>query len=332
VPGSIVNPAKLAGKERDSVCEQCHVEGATTVLNPGKDWWDFKPGQALEETQATYIIRSGANESEEVAAVSHAEQLALSACKRANPGKLWCATCHDPHSPAGDHKPEIGQVCRTCHAPLQLSVSHRSRDGDCISCHMPKLRATDISHAAITDHRIPKHPNQHRNSGSELPAAQVVPWRPPDPSVAQRDLALALFNLARMGKPQGDYPKAFSLLVASAPGKSDAAPAAAQGYMLLGSGHAQAAVALFRRAVQSDGQSAEYWLDLGVAEQAAGDSAAAENAMRESIRREPSDYRSYEALSGLLNKEGKKDDAKEVVREFMRLNPQSIVMRLRHGS
>ncbi|MGD0298809.1 MAG: multiheme c-type cytochrome [Bryobacteraceae bacterium] len=40
-PGSIVNPAKLAPDRRDSVCEQCHLEGDTRILNPGRDWWDF---------------------------------------------------------------------------------------------------------------------------------------------------------------------------------------------------------------------------------------------------------------------------------------------------
>jgi hypothetical protein len=142
-----VSPAKRAEKQRDSVCEQCHLEGVTTILNPGKDWWNFKPGEPLEETQAAYVLRGGENETTEVAAVSHLEQLALSACKRANPGKLWCATCHDPHSPAGDHEPEISRVCRTCHARLQLSTSHRRRNEGCVGCHMPKLRATDISHA-----------------------------------------------------------------------------------------------------------------------------------------------------------------------------------------
>ena len=40
----------------------------------------------------------------------------------------------------------------------------------------------------------------------------------------------------------------------------------------------------------------------------------------------------YEALAGILNKEGKKTQAGDVVREFLQVNPQSIVMRLRHGS
>ena len=49
VPGSIVNPAKLHGAARDSICEQCHLSGCDRVLNPGKNFEDFRPGMRLEE-------------------------------------------------------------------------------------------------------------------------------------------------------------------------------------------------------------------------------------------------------------------------------------------
>lgn len=38
VPRSIANPAKLPHIERDSVCEQCHLEGVARILNPGLNW------------------------------------------------------------------------------------------------------------------------------------------------------------------------------------------------------------------------------------------------------------------------------------------------------
>jgi hypothetical protein len=59
VPGSIVNPAKLAPSRRDSVCEQCHLEGEVRILNPGRDWWDFQAGQTTENVFVTYL-RTGA--------------------------------------------------------------------------------------------------------------------------------------------------------------------------------------------------------------------------------------------------------------------------------
>lgn len=329
VPGSIVNPARLSGTERDSVCEQCHLEGATIVLNPGKHWADFKPGQALEQIQVTYLLQS---ENKGAAAVSHAEQLALSACKRNSPAKLWCATCHDPHSSAGDHKQEISQVCGSCHAPDQLAATHKAADTNCVGCHMPKIRATDISHAAITDHRILKRPADEPIRTPANTSQRVVAWKNPAASLTNRDLGLALFNLARSGRPEGSYPDAFRLLSASASPVTDATVQAAQGYMLLGSGHTQSAIECFRRAVADNDASAEYWLDLGVAQQAAADNRAAEQAYRESIQRNPTDYRPYQALAALLKKEGKPDLATQAVQQFLQINPQSILMRLQPGT
>ena len=54
---NIVNPARLSGPARDSVCEQCHLEGERRTLNPGKTLWDYHPGQPLEQTVITWILR-----------------------------------------------------------------------------------------------------------------------------------------------------------------------------------------------------------------------------------------------------------------------------------
>jgi len=52
--GTIINPAKLEPAARDSICEQCHLFGAARVLNPGKNFSDFIPGQRLEDTFTVY--------------------------------------------------------------------------------------------------------------------------------------------------------------------------------------------------------------------------------------------------------------------------------------
>ena len=53
--GNIVNPAKLPAAARDSICEQCHLEGETRMLNPGKRWLDFRPGEPFEQVAVTYL-------------------------------------------------------------------------------------------------------------------------------------------------------------------------------------------------------------------------------------------------------------------------------------
>jgi tetratricopeptide (TPR) repeat protein len=232
----------------------------------------------------------------------------------------------------GDHKPQINQVCGTCHAQAELASTHQLTDTNCVACHMPKIRASDISHAAITDHRILKRPSDEPIHRQTDIGGNVVPWKNPESSLVNRDLGLALFNLARSGRPEGNYPEAFRLLAASASPAADAAVQAAEGYMLLGSGHAQAAIVCFSRAVSDNDQSPEYWLDLGVAQQAAADNTAAEHSFRESIRRNPADYRPYQALAALLKKEGQEGSAAQVTQQFLQIDPQSILMRLRPGN
>ena len=122
---NIINPAKLVRVERDSVCEQCHLEGAVRVLNPGRKWTDFHAGQPAEQTFVTYLLRGGA--SGEVIAVSQEEQLAQSQCAKASGGKLWCGTCHDPHGKAADRVSQIRAICESCHATATLSIAAHPR-------------------------------------------------------------------------------------------------------------------------------------------------------------------------------------------------------------
>ena len=80
---TIVNPAKLEPGARDSICEQCHLLGVGRVLNPGKKFGDFQPGQRLEDVFTTYryVSPQGAD-AEKFKVISHVEQLARSTCAR----------------------------------------------------------------------------------------------------------------------------------------------------------------------------------------------------------------------------------------------------------
>ncbi|MGA8596630.1 MAG: hypothetical protein WB676_18120 [Bryobacteraceae bacterium] len=191
VPGSIINPAKLKNAARDSVCEQCHLSGVVRILNPGKKFEDFRPGQTLEEVFTVYrdAVPPG-TPPEKFKVISHPEQLAASACARKSLGKLWCGTCHDPHN-----KPlQTGQYyrdrCLSCHAG-KLPATHPTAD-NCVGCHMPKRSAFDGGHTVFTDHRIMRRPEEELTSyptGDEL-----VAWREPDFAIAKRNLGLAYLD------------------------------------------------------------------------------------------------------------------------------------------
>ena len=154
------------------------------MLNPGKTWQDFHPGDELERTAVIYLLTQN---NQQVKAVGQAEQLALSKCVRASGGKLWCATCHNPHGQAADRASQIRDVCRSCHTTL--SKAAHAAVTECVSCHMPRLTPEDIPHTASTDHRILRRPAPLPNA--ENSGAEITAWQDPPPQFRARDLAVA---------------------------------------------------------------------------------------------------------------------------------------------
>ena len=172
--GSILNPGKLSGAARDSVCEQCHLTGEIRISNPGKLITDFRPGQALEDVYTTYVAAAASGQSIKV--VSHAEQLRLSKCARMSGGKLWCGSCHNPHKVPAEPVAYFREKCLGCHAAT-LAKAHAAPSRDCIACHMRELPAKDGGHTAFTDHRI-SLPSANDPATGE--ADTLTAWREPE--------------------------------------------------------------------------------------------------------------------------------------------------------
>lgn len=190
--GTIVNPAKLEPAARDSICEQCHLLGVGRVLNPEKKFSDFHPGEPLEDVFTTYrnvSLPGGAAEKFKV--ISHVEQLARSTCSRRSSGKLWCGTCHDPHSTPVEPVGYFRSKCLSCHTQ-NFPSTHPDKSSDCIGCHMPRRDAKDGGHTAFTDHRIQRRPTQEET----LPAdADIAAWREPSSDLQKRNLGIAYINV-----------------------------------------------------------------------------------------------------------------------------------------
>ncbi|MGH9581758.1 MAG: tetratricopeptide repeat protein, partial [Bryobacteraceae bacterium] len=143
-----------------------------------------------------------------------------------------------------------------------------------------------------------------------------------------RNLGLAYFHVAKQKQSGRDFELAYDLLSHVPHTEQDAPVQAALGYMLLGTGHAPQAVPFFERAVKAVPASPEYWLDLGVAQNAAGDPAAGIQSLRKSIQNGRYDYRPYEALSRLYAGRNQPALGKSVLGDFLKLVPQSLTMRL----
>lgn len=321
---NIVNPSKAASRIRDSVCEQCHLEGAARILNPGRDWWDFRAGQELEKTFSVYV----ASDASGVKAVSQVEQLALSKCARMSGGRLWCGTCHDPHGDAtADRGGQVQAICVSCH-PTLPAASHPEPLAQCTGCHMPSRGAADVVHAALTDHRILRRPDsQPKNSATEMEAP--VAWQRPAAPLDQRNLGLATLELARDRNSTALLREAARLLSTLPPHLAEEPEVLkALGFLLLEAHKAKNAAKLFAEAARMQPNDAVDVLSEAVAYEAAGDEGDAIKTLERAIRLDPSLQRAYFELAQLYGVLGQGTAADRVLRRYVELFPESIKGRL----
>jgi hypothetical protein len=241
---SIVNPATLAPDRRDSTCAQCHLSGEVRVMRAGASWGSYRPGDRLADS-VTVFVREGTAPGMRV--TSHFEKLAQSVCRRGSGDKLWCGTCHDPHTVPGsaDRAAWFRRKCESCHAEdacTETRANRAGRQNDCAGCHMPKSGVTDAQHVVYTDHSIPRRPRP--TSAAPSAEAALAPFG--GATASARDLALA-YGIA------GDRTRALPLLEAAAkdsPGDSEVLLYLAEIYR--DSGQADRAIPLYRRAMQLD--------------------------------------------------------------------------------
>lgn len=202
-PDPIVNPGKLPVVERESVCNQCHLQGYRRILRARCTPFDFHPGQRLDDVWTVFVGPAQVNEREQsTAAVSQVEQMRSSRCYLGSSGQLGCISCHDPHSVV-DEKSRASAYehrCQSCHEThgCGLSAEERSNSptgSSCIDCHMPRLTASDIPHTSQTDHRILRDPKSTAS-------------RPDKPE----EFTLSIFDEETTRVPEGDRLRAKVLL------------------------------------------------------------------------------------------------------------------------
>jgi len=208
--GAIVNPAKLAPDRRDSVCSQCHLSGEVRVFRAGATWHSYHPGERLSDS-VTAFVRAGATPGMTV--TGHVEKLAQSACKRAAGDKLWCGTCHDPHTVPESSKRAswFRAKCESCHQCKESREARDRRANDCTACHMPKSPVTDAEHVVYTDHSIPRRPRPPTKPADSFELVAFGGERTSD-----RDLALA-YGIAASRKPNPAAQKLLETAAAKSP-------------------------------------------------------------------------------------------------------------------
>ncbi len=325
--GSIFNPASASPRERDSVCEQCHLGGVIRVLNPGQTFGSFQPGRRLEQSWSVFLGQPEAGAAEDrFQVVSHVEQLALSACAQGSGDRFWCGTCHDPHQAAADPKPYFSERCVECHAE-GLSEGHAGLGSDCISCHMPRRRSHDSGHSAFTDHRIARRPASRPDPP---PPSELRPWKPVPGVLARRNLGIAHIL---QGQEQGSFEMirrgAAQLRDVLDQFPEDVAVLDALGTALVMGRVPREGLRLLETAVRTGRARALQYNALAAARLELGDKRGAEAALEEAIRLEPTLESSYRMLAKVHRDAGNSSRERDVWLRLRGRRPRLLDPQLR---
>ncbi|MFO0799082.1 MAG: hypothetical protein U0804_16565 [Gemmataceae bacterium] len=158
---SVVNPKHLSPDLRGAVCEQCHLQGQARVARRGRDLSEYRPGLPLELVVTVMVRHPDLVEARR--SVGQVEQMEKSRCFTGSGGALGCVSCHDPHAvPAPAAKAAFFRGrCQTCHEsrPCVAPAADRAARADsCVACHMPRGDSSNIVHASVTNHSVPRRP------------------------------------------------------------------------------------------------------------------------------------------------------------------------------
>lgn len=164
---AVVNPARLSPELASEICMPCHQAGDARVLRPGRTMADFRPGTPLDDTLAIFQMPLSEGAPTPSPLLGHYFGMRLSECFAKSGGKLGCTTCHNPHQElkGAQAATYYRSRCLTCHTLKSCTLPMASRlktqpPDNCVGCHMPKQNLTAVSHAALTDHRIPARPGE----------------------------------------------------------------------------------------------------------------------------------------------------------------------------
>lgn len=168
----ICNPADLSPSAREDVCNQCHLQAEQVTPRFGRKFYDFRPGDRLEDV---FVIFAGNSRPDarqkdagnDVSAVSHVEQMRESRCYQASSQQMGCTSCHDPHHvPTETERVQLYRKnCLKCHTDQSCTITpenrrQKSSEDSCIDCHMPRADLSNVPHTVQTDHRVLKDPKK----------------------------------------------------------------------------------------------------------------------------------------------------------------------------
>jgi Flp pilus assembly protein TadD len=328
---SIVNPGHLDPPLREAVCQQCHLAGEARIVRMGRSMNDFRPGLPLDSVMHV-LVRD--HRGQDRKAVNHVEQMYQSKCFIKSGGSLGCITCHNPHEKASVEKraERYRNACLKCHdcsSPLETRAKLGAPD-NCISCHMPQFAASDIVHAATTDHRIARKRELSKSieasSKTGTHPLLFFPWKQPElRNVSEAaDYAIGLIEMAREGKVSGVEVarEALSILertIAEMP--DDYRTWEAKSYALIYSGRKSEGLAAAQKVVSLFPNYESGLIRAAILENEAGQNEQSGKHFRKAIDLNPGNAMYREELANLLTKIGEWQNALTEAEEAVRLDP-----------
>ncbi|MFN9296121.1 MAG: tetratricopeptide repeat protein [Acidobacteriota bacterium] len=308
---AVVNPAKLARHERDSVCAQCHLTGAARVAKYRTDGKTWKPGEKLADYSAVYLAEVQAGDGL-VGVTSHFEKLAQSECRMKSGDKLSCTNCHDPHQKPADAAVFFNAKCLGCHEQKPCREAPR---GNCIGCHMPKAVGRGVDHSSYTDHSIPRRPGTTR----ERQRGEMEAFWPGADSQRDRGLALAVLNR---------FEQARALLTeAVGPASGDVMAMSQLAQIEERSGREAEAAIWYERILARDPGHVAALVNLGVERVRKGRAVEAIAMWRKALAVNPVQTGVRMNLAQALMRLGKRAEAVAELREALRLDPDQPRLR-----
>lgn len=319
----MINPAKLAPVERDSICGQCHLAGEIRVAKTGKDDLAFVAGGRLTDA-LTVFVRAGAAAPMRV--TSHVENLAQSACKRASGDKLWCGTCHDPHA-VPDRTEQAAYYrgkCLNCHQTSDCGAPQSSRQAngdDCAACHMPHNPPSDVDHVVFTDHSIRRRPAAP-SAPKVAEDAELVPFGGSAATPRDTGLAYAMLGLREQNAIYRE--RGFRLLQqAAADGIADSLALAYLAEFYRDRKDDAHALPLYEQAWRMDPSQAAVASALGAYQMQRGNVKEAIGWWNRALAMNPALVLTRINLATALLRTGQRDEAQATLREALEFNPSS---------
>lgn len=356
---TIVNPKKLSVALQNQLCERCHLQGIN-VLNAGASFFDFKPGDNINEHWNIFLPQFDGKNNKFLMA-SQADRLEQSQCFIQSQ-KISCITCHNPHitvkqTPAA----HFNAACITCHTAPQkicteITEARNLNNDNCSTCHMVQSGAVDIPHVSITDHKIQIPGKEQQKEDGKFTGLKCMTTENPQPvlmakayltyyeAFVKEDALLDSANmyLGTTVKKDSEFYTAlihyhylknnFEAVVTSA-AKINETDMGAWEFYRTGEAHLQMqhyedAVSFFSRAVQIQPLNLDFNLKLGSAKYLAMDVAGAEKIFQYIVSENPKYTRAWMNLGICKSATGNVTAAEDALQQAIALDPDYTQARL----